>query len=240
MYRDRAGAPRTRTPTTATPTARPSCTRPWRAYAHTTPPSRTGGRVRRAPCVYLASAARTSSPHVSRRPSASRVRRTGRTSCIPTTASLMRASCGSAAPRRTHTCYRLAAHSCSPTCSLPPGACRMAGRVCARWVRRKAHTVHAHGGASLVVVDPPWPNLSAQRAHRHSAHGYGTVQDIYDLWRLRPALETILGPDTLLAVWVTNAVRARRSRSRVSSGLSWTSLCRRSGSCTKRRGRGSR
>ncbi|WFD17891.1 hypothetical protein MCAP1_000100 [Malassezia caprae] len=68
----------------------------------------------------------------------------------------------------------------------------------------------AHGGASLVVVDPPWPNKSAERAQGHSGHGYGTVQDVYDMWRLRPALETLLGPDTLLAVWVTNAPRVQR------------------------------
>lgn len=87
--------------------------------------------------------------------------------------------------------------------------------ACAGYVHQRLTTVHAHGGASLVVVDPPWPNWSAKRAQ-----GYDTLVDLYEMWRIRPALESLLGPDTLLAVWVTNAVRMRYLCSHASSALS--------------------
>ncbi|WFD33824.1 hypothetical protein MCUN1_000644 [Malassezia cuniculi] len=49
-------------------------------------------------------------------------------------------------------------------------------------------------------MDPPWPNKSVERA----SGTYATVTDIYDMWRLRPVLETLVHDDVLVAVWVTN------------------------------------
>ena len=64
------------------------------------------------------------------------------------------------------------------------------------------------GGADLVLLDPPWPNQSAQRAWRgQSQFKYRTMLDLYDMWRLRPAMESLIRPHTLVAVWVTNHVR---------------------------------
>jgi len=64
------------------------------------------------------------------------------------------------------------------------------------------------GGADLVLLDPPWPNQSAQRAWRgQSRFKYRTMLDLYDMWRLRPAMESLIRPHTLVAVWVTNHVR---------------------------------
>lgn len=59
----------------------------------------------------------------------------------------------------------------------------------------------AIGAPDVVVLDPPWPNRSAQRA---AASAYAPCADIYDMWRVRPVLDAVLRSDTLVAVWVTN------------------------------------
>ena len=63
-----------------------------------------------------------------------------------------------------------------------------------------------NGGVDLILLDPPWPNRSAQRAWqgRQSVRRYRTMDDIYDLWLLRPWMEALLQQHTLVAVWVTN------------------------------------
>lgn len=58
----------------------------------------------------------------------------------------------------------------------------------------------AIGAPDVVVLDPPWPNRSAQRA----VSAYAPCADIYDMWRVRPVLEAVLRSETLVAVWVTN------------------------------------
>lgn len=61
--------------------------------------------------------------------------------------------------------------------------------------------------ASLVLVDPPYPNMSASRLQRGKMEAYRTVDDLYDLWKMVPAVETLIGQDTLVGCWVTNHVR---------------------------------
>lgn len=64
--------------------------------------------------------------------------------------------------------------------------------------------------ADLILMDPFWPNRSARRAwHGNSAHSYHTMRDVYDLWRLRPTIESLLARHTLVGIWVTNHVRRR-------------------------------
>ena len=63
-----------------------------------------------------------------------------------------------------------------------------------------------NGGVDMILLDPPWPNRSAQRAWqgRQNVRRYRTMDDIYDLWLLRPWMEALLRRHTLVAVWVTN------------------------------------
>ncbi|KDN39749.1 hypothetical protein K437DRAFT_258918 [Tilletiaria anomala UBC 951] len=94
--------------------------------------------------------------------------------------------------------------------------------------------VREHGGVDLLYVDPPYPNMSAERLarssmsanedgnaasmHRHSS--YATAADLYDLWRLRAPLTSLLAASrgqaparrtrTLVAFWITNAPKVRR------------------------------
>lgn len=75
--------------------------------------------------------------------------------------------------------------------------------------------VRRAGGVDLVLIDPPWPNRSAARARTaRTASSYETLTDLYDVWRLRPALESLLAtaPDgvaPLVALWVTNHPKVR-------------------------------
>ncbi len=95
--------------------------------------------------------------------------------------------------------------------------------------------VKAHSGPDIIYADPPYPNLSAERlsakkqrlastsasapdsAQGHANH-YATVEDLYDLWQLKPMLQALLraaaaskvAPKrTLVAFWVTNDPKAR-------------------------------
>ncbi|WFD02944.1 hypothetical protein MOBT1_001633 [Malassezia obtusa] len=72
--------------------------------------------------------------------------------------------------------------------------------------------VDAAGGVDVLLLDPPWPNQSAARAQRGctSAHGYGTMPDLYDIWRLRPTLEPLLAHRPLVAIWITNHPKVHR------------------------------
>ncbi|PKI85836.1 hypothetical protein MVES_000603 [Malassezia vespertilionis] len=67
--------------------------------------------------------------------------------------------------------------------------------------------VHETHGVDVVLMDPPWPNKSAQRAQRG---GYATMPDLYDLWHLRPALEPLLAYKPLLGIWITNHPKVHR------------------------------
>ena len=75
--------------------------------------------------------------------------------------------------------------------------------------------VRRAGGVDLVLIDPPWPNRSAARARgAGTVSSYETLTDLYDVWRLRPALESLLAaaPDggaPLVALWVTNHPKVR-------------------------------
>lgn len=78
------------------------------------------------------------------------------------------------------------------------------------------YAVERAGGVDVLLLDPPWPNQSAARAHRGARHdvraarhAYETLPDLYDIWRLRPTLEPLLAHRPLVAVWITNHVRAR-------------------------------
>ncbi|KAK4706197.1 hypothetical protein P7C70_g29, partial [Phenoliferia sp. Uapishka_3] len=66
-----------------------------------------------------------------------------------------------------------------------------------------ASTGSENGGWDLLLLDPPWPNASANRAA-----AYDTF-DAYDLWKLD--VKAILGDKRcLIAVWLTNKVKFRR------------------------------
>ncbi|KAI9098641.1 MT-A70-domain-containing protein [Phlyctochytrium arcticum] len=51
----------------------------------------------------------------------------------------------------------------------------------------------------LVLLDPPWPNKSVRRGSRYQE------MDIYDLFKL--PVKSLIGPGSLVAVWVTNKSR---------------------------------
>ncbi|KAI3626489.1 hypothetical protein CBS9595_001850 [Malassezia furfur] len=77
--------------------------------------------------------------------------------------------------------------------------------------------VHRFGGVDVLLLDPPWPNQSAARAHRGARHdvraarhAYETLPDLYDIWRLRPTLEPLLAHRPLVAVWITNHPKVHR------------------------------
>ncbi|PWN88481.1 hypothetical protein FA10DRAFT_164285 [Acaromyces ingoldii] len=63
--------------------------------------------------------------------------------------------------------------------------------------------------ASLVLVDPPYPNMSASRLQQGKREAYRTVDDLYDLWKMVPAVETLIGQDTLVGCWVTNHAKVQ-------------------------------
>ena len=82
----------------------------------------------------------------------------------------------------------------------------------------RTYTVEQVGGVDVLLLDPPWPNQSAARAHRAThhdvratRHAYETLSDLYDIWRLRPTLEPLLVHRPLLAVWITNHVGSARA-----------------------------
>ncbi|KAI3628155.1 hypothetical protein CBS14141_002156 [Malassezia furfur] len=84
-----------------------------------------------------------------------------------------------------------------------------------RWLR--GTTLEQVGGVDVLLLDPPWPNQSAARAHRGThhdvratRHAYETLPDLYDIWRLRPTLEPLLVHRPLVAVWITNHPKVHR------------------------------
>jgi N6-adenosine-specific RNA methylase IME4 len=75
---------------------------------------------------------------------------------------------------------------------------------------------HARHNAppSLILLDPPWPNISAQRQNDRKASAYSTVDDLYDLWRIREPVSALLDTagDTepaLVACWITNHAKVQ-------------------------------
>ncbi|KAE8237464.1 hypothetical protein A4X06_0g9221 [Tilletia controversa] len=92
--------------------------------------------------------------------------------------------------------------------------------------------VQKQGGVDLLVIDPPYPNHSAERlsgqstrkrknreddtepAPKNRHEGYETV-DLYDLWTLKTPVRELLHAGgmrrgTLVAVWVTHSPKAKR------------------------------
>lgn len=74
-------------------------------------------------------------------------------------------------------------------------------------------------GFDLILLDPPFPNYSANRLSKQkskrSSNSYSTVDDLYDLWPLKTSLNHALemgGRDrgTLVGCWVTNSVSRSR------------------------------
>ena len=64
----------------------------------------------------------------------------------------------------------------------------------------------ALGKRELVLLDPPWPNKSAQRSRRyHTANRFGIVQLLRGL-----KLHDVLVDGGLVAVWITNKPAVRR------------------------------
>ncbi len=53
------------------------------------------------------------------------------------------------------------------------------------------------GPYSLILMDPPWPNLSVKRSKE-----YSFMSDMYDLFKI--PLKRLVSPGTLVAVWITN------------------------------------
>ncbi|KAI9471959.1 MAG: MT-A70-domain-containing protein [Benjaminiella poitrasii] len=58
------------------------------------------------------------------------------------------------------------------------------------------------GGADIIVMDPPWPNKSAQRSSSYA------TQDIYSLFSI-PIPKMVLSKDCLVVIWVTNKPKFR-------------------------------
>ncbi|KAI5848307.1 MT-A70-domain-containing protein [Tricharina praecox] len=78
----------------------------------------------------------------------------------------------------------------------------------------------ALGPRELILLDPPWPNKSAQRSGRYStADRFGIVKLLRGL-RLQDALVD----GALLAVWITNATAVRRWLNELLDGWGCTQL----------------
>ncbi|WFD45534.1 hypothetical protein GLX27_000154 [Malassezia furfur] len=104
--------------------------------------------------------------------------------------------------------------ACLLTDLLPPTSAPRALPVGMTEVHRFVEQV---GGVDVLLLDPPWPNQSAARAHRGThhdvratRHAYETLPDLYDIWRLRPTLEPLLVHRPLVAVWITNHPKVHR------------------------------
>lgn len=67
---------------------------------------------------------------------------------------------------------------------------------------------------SLILLDPPYPNLSAGRLQKQTSR-YRPVSDLYELWKLRDPVQQLLnssrdGHEAIVGCWVTNYAKIQR------------------------------